>query len=296
VPAAIVLLAIAALVVYAAITAYLARESDPRAVATVPPTAAVVAQRPTVATAAAPAPAATGLAAEVVPPAAATRYVRVATNPEYPPFEFVDSEGKLAGFDVELMQAIGREAGFEPEFVQTPFDAILDRLALGDYDAVIAAVTITEGRGELVAFSAPYFETGLVVVVRGDSPYEKPDDVNGHIIGALAGTAGEAQAVSRYGEANVRRFEDAASALRALSEGAVDAVAADMPAAAAYVGANQQAGLRLLPDRLTNELYGIAVRRGNGDLLAAINDALQRLHANGTYDALYRRWIAGGGG
>ncbi|KAB2860618.1 MAG: transporter substrate-binding domain-containing protein, partial [Anaerolineae bacterium] len=92
--------------------------------------------------------------------------IKVGTNAEYPPFESVDEEDNIIGFDVELMDAIAADAGFEIEWVNTKWDGIFTALASGEFDAVISAATITPEREEEVDFSNPYFLAGQIISVR----------------------------------------------------------------------------------------------------------------------------------
>ncbi|MFP3855414.1 MAG: transporter substrate-binding domain-containing protein, partial [Anaerolineales bacterium] len=91
-------------------------------------------------------------------PASDLGTVVIGTNAEYPPFEFVNEEGNITGFDIEMIDAIAQEAGFEYELVNTRWDGIFVALASGEFDAVISAATITGEREEMVDFSDPYFE------------------------------------------------------------------------------------------------------------------------------------------
>ena len=103
--------------------------------------------------------------------------VKVGTTAEYPPFESVDADGKIIGFDIDLMNAIGKAAGFTPEFTNTKWDGIFVALASGEFDAVSSAVTITEERKEAMAFSDPCFCAGQMIAGTEGSPVPKPKGV-----------------------------------------------------------------------------------------------------------------------
>ncbi|MGQ9554032.1 MAG: ABC transporter substrate-binding protein [Anaerolineae bacterium] len=242
-----------------------------------------------------PAPTAPPTAAPTVAPTEAPKAefgtIRVGTEAAYPPFENKDEAGNIVGFDIDLMKAIGEVAGFTPEFIDTPFDGIFVALQSGQFDAVISATTITEERAQIVDFSDPYFDAGLALVVRADSPYQTPDDLKDQPIGVQLGTTGDMEATARYGEANVQRYDDVLLAFQALINGDVEAVVNDLPVTQGYMVANPSANLRLIEGMLTSEQYGIAVRKDLPELLAAINKGLAEIKANGTYDEIYAKWI-----
>jgi polar amino acid transport system substrate-binding protein len=171
--------------------------------------------------------------------------VIVGTNAEYPPFELVNEDGDIVGFDIELMNAIADAAGFEVEFVNTRWDGIFVALASGEFDAVISAATITPERAETVDFSNPYFDAGQVIVVRQDEmDISGPDDLAGKSVGVQIGTTGDIW-LTENTEAQVERYDENTLAFQALAAGDVDAAVADSPTAAEIVKENPEMNLML---------------------------------------------------
>ncbi len=217
--------------------------------------------------------------------------VVIGLNAEYPPFENVDEDGNLIGFDVDLMNAIAEEAGFEFEWVNTRWDGIFVALASGEFDAVISAATITAERAETVDFSDPYFDAGQSITVRADNTdILGPDDLAGVKVGVQLGTTGDIW-LSENTDAEVVRYDENTLAFQALANGDVDAAVADAPTAIEIVQANPEMNLKFLPDILTSEEYGIAVNKDRADLLEVINEGLAALRDNGTYDEIYNKWF-----
>ena len=217
--------------------------------------------------------------------------VVIGLNAEYPPFENVDEDGNLVGFDVDLMTAIAEEAGFEFEWVNTRWDGIFVALASGEFDAVISAATITAERAETVDFSDPYFNAGQSITVRADNEdILGPDDLAGLKVGVQLGTTGDIW-LSDETDAEVVRYDENTLAFQALANGDVDAAVADSPTAIEIVQANPEMALKVLPDAYTDELYGIAVNKDRPDLLEAINAGLAAIRENGTYDEIYDNWF-----
>jgi peptide/nickel transport system substrate-binding protein len=217
---------------------------------------------------------------------------KIGTNAEYPPFENVDEAGNIVGFDVDMMEAIAETAGFEFEWVNTRWDGIFVALQSGEFDAVISAATITEERAEIVDFSDPYFNAGQMITVRADeTEITGPEDLAGKKVGVQLGTTGDIW-LSEQTQAEVVRYDENTLAFQGLANGDLDAAVADGPTAIDIVKANPEMGLTVLPGVYTEEQYGIAVNKERSDLLAAINEGLAAVQADGTYDAIYDKWFA----
>jgi ABC-type amino acid transport substrate-binding protein len=219
--------------------------------------------------------------------------VTIGTNAEYPPFEYVDENGDIAGFDYDLVNAIAERAGFEPEFVNTRWDGIFVALASGEFDMVASAATITEEREEIVDFSNPYFNAGQMIAVReadADTIFSEAD-LAGMRIGVQAGTTGDIYASENIPGAEVVRYEEITLAFQALGSGDVDAVVNDGPVSADIISSNPELGAVLVGEPLSDELYGIAVQPDKPELLDAVNAALAELIADGTYADIHLKWF-----
>jgi len=218
--------------------------------------------------------------------------VSVGMNAEYPPFEFVDEDGNVAGFDVDLMTAIAEEAGFEVEFVNTRWDGIFVALQSGEFDAVASAATITEEREEIINFSNPYFNAGQTIAVKADrvDEIQTVDDLAGLRVGVQSGTTGDI-AISEVEGVEVVRYDEITLAFQALGSGDVDAVVNDGPVSADIIARNPELDVVLVGDPFTDEFYGVAVNPELPELLDAINEALEAIIQNGTYAEIYNKWF-----
>ncbi len=215
----------------------------------------------------------------------------VGTEAAYPPFEFVDAERRIVGFDVDLVRAAAREAGFEAVFVDQPFDGLIPGLQQGKYDAAVSAMTITPERAEVVAFTDGYYDAGQVIAVReGTTGISTPADLAGKVVAVQANTTGHRQA-ERIAGAEVRSFPSIEPAFMELAAGRADAVINDDPTTFLY--AREHGGIRIVGAPFTEEQYGIAVRRDDAALLAKLNEGLRRVRASGEYDRLRKVWIEG---
>ncbi len=238
---------------------------------------------------------ATAAATQVVARVCAANGVAlVASDTTYPPFESVDTtSNQVVGFDVDLLNAIGKSQGFTPQIVTENFDTIFAKLAQGNYDLVISAVTITDDRAKIVNFSNPYFQSSQSITVRqaDAAKYKTVDDLAGAKIGVQKGTTGEDFANKQVKNATVSGFDLAPQALQALANKDVDAVIIDTPVALNLISTQPQLNLVVTAGGLTDEKYGIAVRKECGDLLNKVNAGLRAVVADGTYNTIYRKYF-----
>jgi|GEM_PF-197486 len=256
------------------------------------PTAAPEPAKPTEAPKATEAPA----AAPTEAPKAAK--VVIATDAAFPPMEYVDEKTKeMVGFDIDMMNAIAKAMGLEIEYKNTAWDGIFAGLESGAYDAILSAVTITDERKEKYDFSDPYINAGQAVVVLVDNTTIKSDkDLPGKTVGAQIGTTG-AIAVGKISGATLKEYDTIDLAFLDLTNGAVEAVVVDTPVAADYALASEQfkGKLKIVGEPFTEEYYGVCVVKGQqADFLKAFNEGLKKIKADGTYDAIYAKWISGG--
>jgi len=215
----------------------------------------------------------------------------IGTNAEYPPFESVDDQGAIVGFDPEIIAAIADAAGFDYELVNTRWDGIFVALSQGEFDAVISAATITDERKQTVDFSDPYFNAGQMIAVKKGSDITGPDDlVEGVRVGVQLGTTGDIWA-SDNTSAEVVRYDEITLAFQALGNGDVDAVLNDGPTSADIIKANPQLDATLVGEPFTDEFYGIAVRKNAPEVLNAINEGLAAIRESGVYDEIYQKWF-----
>ena len=236
-----------------------------------------------------PAPEPTEVPTEV--PAVGLGTVMVGTNAEYPPFESVDEAGNIVGFDVDIITAIAKAAGFEFELVNTRWDGIFVALASGEFDAVVSAATITDERQETVDFSDPYFNAGqMIAVLIGNTDIQGPADLDGKRVGVQLGTTGDIWATENTG-AEVVRYDEITLAFQALANGDLDAILNDGPTSADIIKANPEMGATLVGEPFTDEFYGIAVNKDKPEVKDAINTGLAAIRASGEYQEIYDKWF-----
>lgn len=237
----------------------------------------------------APAP----VAAPAPAPAPAKVYV-VGTDAAYAPFESQNEKGEIVGFDIDVVKAVAAKAGIEVKFVNTPWEGIFNTLAQGDRDLLVSAITITDERKQTMDFSAPYFDAKQLIAVKENAKIKTLADLKKLKVGVQTGTTGDEVVTKLIGKnsANIKRFESTPLALKELEAGGVDAVVADNGVVIHYVANNAGSKFRTVDDTsFTPEQYGIAVKKGNAELLEKINTALAAVKADGTYDKIYASYF-----
>jgi polar amino acid transport system substrate-binding protein len=238
----------------------------------------------------APAPAPVAAA----PAPAPAKVVVVGTDAAYAPFESQNEKGEIVGFDIEVVQAIASKAGFEVKFVNTPWEGIFNALGQGDRDMVVSAVTITDERKQTMDFSNPYFDAQQLIAVKEDSKVARFADLKKLKVGVQTGTTGDEAVTQLLGKTstNIRRFESTPLALKELESGGVDAVVADNGVVVHYVANNPGGRFKTVADpEFVPEQYGIALKKGNAELLDKVNQGLAAIRADGTYDRIYAKYF-----
>ena len=234
----------------------------------------------------------TSAAAEAAPAESSIDKIVFATNPEFPPFEYITTNGVIGeydGIDMAIAQKIGEKAGVEVEMQSMEFDSLLVALQNGQIDATIAGMTVTEERAKSVDFSTPYYTATQVMIVKEDSDIAKASDMEGKGIAVVQGYTGET-CVSEMGY-DYEAFKKGTECVMELVNGKCDVVVIDSATAEKYVADNK--GLKIVEDMdaFASEEYAIAVQKGNTELLDIINSAIDEMLADGTISELSAKYI-----
>ena len=202
--------------------------------------------------------------------------------------------GKIQGFEVDLAEALthkmlGKNA--KANFVTTTANTKIQLLKNRNIDAAIAAMTITPERKKEVDFSKPYFPAGQSLLVAKDSKIKNVRQLNGKKVLAVKGTTA-VDAVHKFApKATVIQYDDYGQAFAALKAGQGEAFTTDNGILAGI--ARDNPGYKLVGGTFTNQPYGIAVNKGQGEMANKINQALTELEKDGTYDRIVRKWFKG---
>ncbi|HWI60892.1 MAG TPA: basic amino acid ABC transporter substrate-binding protein [Symbiobacteriaceae bacterium] len=215
------------------------------------------------------------------------------TSADYPPYEFhktVDGKDKIVGWEIEMAEEIAKDLGVKLEIKESAFDNLIADLSAKKVDFVISAMTITDKRKENVDFSEPYWKGGQSVLVLKDnaSKYKTTADFKGKTIGVQLGTTGEEEAKKIDG-AKVKPVDKFEATILDLLAGKVDAVICGYTVGKNYEKNNPKIHFAM---ELSTELNGVAFRKGDKELVAAVNASLKKLTSDGRLDKLVAKYEA----
>ena len=206
------------------------------------------------------------------------KYLIVGTSPDFPPFEYVASNGSIVGIDIDLMKHLAKMMGYDGiKIVSMDFDGLIPALTNGKIDVIAAGMTITEERKKVVAFTIPYWSADQAILVTKNSGFKPKNlnDLKGKVVAVQSGTTGESlidNFINKTGaKITVKRYSSFVLAVKDLLNGRVDAVIVDSPVAKLFT---EKYGVEVAAIINTGEHYGLAVRKGDTQLLNALNEAL----------------------
>ncbi|EKG41236.1 MULTISPECIES: cystine ABC transporter substrate-binding protein [Pseudomonas] len=212
----------------------------------------------------------------------------------YPPFSFVDESGKLTGFEVEFSEALAKELGVKAKIQPSKWDGILAALDSKRLDVVINQVTISDERKKKYDFSEPYTVSGIQALILKSNEdsikIKTANDLTGKKVGVGLGTNYEAWLKANVPGAIVKTYDDDPSKIQDLSVGRIDAILVDR-LAALEMAAKTKNKLVLAGDAFSRQESGIALRKGEPELLAAIDKAIDKLRADGTLKKLSEKYF-----
>ena len=206
----------------------------------------------------------------------------IATSPDFPPFESLEGDA-VVGIEPEIMKLICDKLGVEAEFVQMDFDSVLIGIQAAKYDCAMSGITVTPAREKNMLFTDPYYNAAQVIVVTEGSSITGKADLAGKIASVQTGTTAESGCQDEGVE--VQAFTANADAKAALTTGKVDAWVVDNLTASQMV--EEGDGLVILDEKMTEEPYAFAFAQGSEDLVAAINEVLNELVADGTVEGIF---------
>lgn len=233
---------------------------------------------------------AAALAALAVPAQAAT--VRLATEGAYAPWNYMNENGKVDGFEIELGNELCKRAALDCTWQVNEWDTIIPNLLAGNYDAIMAGMSITPEREKTIMFSQDYYppEPSLLAARGG----EKVDltDMKGLKIGVQGATIQAAYAEEHFGKDNtIKSYETADQSIADLSAGNVDVVLADGGYLKPIVaGSSGQLAIVGKPISIGGGV-GIGLRKDETDLQAKFNTAISAMKADGSLNAMIKKWF-----
>ncbi len=214
----------------------------------------------------------------------------------YRPFEYHDEKtNKIIGYDIDVAEAIAKKIGVPLEVREMQFTSLIPSLQNAQADLVIAAMYITDQRKEVVDFADPYMDTGMVLAVRSENTdIKSPQDLNGKVVGVKTGATSEkvAQDLKEKGiKLEIKSYKETVDYLLDLETGRLDATINDLLNQLEYNKTHPK--IKVVGDTFTKASLGIAVKKGDKELLDVINGVLKDMKQSGEADKLYKKWLIG---
>jgi putative lysine/arginine/ornithine/histidine/octopine transport system substrate-binding protein len=220
--------------------------------------------------------------------------IRIATEGAYPPFNMKDTSGQLAGFDVDIANALCAEMKADCEIVAQDWDGIIPGLLAKKYDAIIASMSITDERKQKVSFTDPYYSNYLRFVAKKNSGLTATKEgLKGKTLGAQRATISGQNLEDNYRKtSNIKVYDTQEAAFLDLKSGRLDAVLVDAYPGYDWLSKAENSGFDFLGDSIDiNDKIGIAIRKGDTALAGKFNKALQALLKNGTYSKINSKYF-----
>ncbi len=216
--------------------------------------------------------------------------IRAATDATFPPMEFY-KDGQRTGFDIELVEALGKAMNKKIEWTDIDFKGLIPGVVSRRFDIAVSAIYITEERAKVVDFTDTYYAGGLVAVTK-DASIQSLKDLDGKYVSVQVGTKSVNHLKEHHPRVRRTEVEKNQEMFNLVEIGRTSAAVTGKPAAKLY--AQSRPGMRVLDEQLTTENYGIAVRRDRPELTKEFNAALAKIKSDGTYDALVKKWFESG--
>jgi len=236
----------------------------------------------------------------LMPPAqAGDPPLRMGVEGAYPPFNFVDSAGKVEGFDVDIGEALCARLARQCEWVVVPWDGLIPALQAGKFDVLMSSMTITAERSRQVLFTKPYyFSYGMMIANKGSGLTFTTEGLKGHTVGVQAATTHEAWLRDKFGDAiELHAYPSSDDMFLDFQNGRLDAVFAEAPAMVPWMEANggvkayEQIGGNITDPALGTEI-GIAVRKDDTELVTRLNAALDGIVADKTFAMIAKKYFS----
>lgn len=216
--------------------------------------------------------------------------IKMAMSGQYPPFNFVDDQNRLTGFDVEIGGEVAKRIGIKAAPLSTAWDGIIAGLLANKYELICGSMAITEERLKAIDFSDPYYRSGAQLFVKKGSSIASVKELKGKKVGVTLGTTYEKWVRENIPGADIRTYKGVPDMILEISTGRIDGFISDKIVGALAIK-DKGAPIALAGDLLYEEKMGIALRQNNPELKAAINDALAAMKKDGSYHDISMKWL-----
>jgi polar amino acid transport system substrate-binding protein len=221
--------------------------------------------------------------------------LRVGMEPGYMPFELTSKKGEIIGFDVDMAKRMAKAMDVKLELVSTAWDGIIPALLTKKYDIIMSGMTLTQGRNLTINFAQPYIVIGQSILIRKElaGTVKSYKDLNNpkYKVGSKLGTTGEQATKRMIPKAKYISYETEQEGVLEVVNGKIDAMVYDMPYNVIAIGQKGQGKLAHLDKAFTYEPLAWAVRKGDFDFINWLNNFMNQVKNDGTYDRIYKKWF-----
>ncbi|MED1443419.1 transporter substrate-binding domain-containing protein [Aeribacillus composti] len=213
----------------------------------------------------------------------------------YAPYNFMNENKEYDGFDVDIAKELAKRLGVKVNFVAQEFSGLIPGLQKGKFDILVSQVTITDERKKQIDFTEPYITNKVKVIVREDNnDIKSVNDFKGKTIGVGLGTNDEAylrnELLPKVGDFKINTYDDVITTLKDLDAGRIDATINNVYALKPVIEENGYK-IKAVGDPIKEDQAGVAVKKGNKELVDALNKALKEMKEDGTYKEIYVKWF-----
>ena len=222
---------------------------------------------------------------------ASAKKLFVATDTNFKPFSFKNSDGNYVGFDLDLWDAIAKKAGLEYEMHPMDFNGIIPGVQTGNIDVAVAGMSVKSSREKVIDFSFPYFRAGIVIMVRPDNTDIKTiEDFEGKTVCTKLATSSVDYIKDHGKPAKLTQLPNISDCFLELVAGGADAVMFDLPPLADYANNAGKGKVKVVGPLYMGHHYAIGLPAGS-DIRDKITIAIIELSEDGTYDKIYKKWF-----
>jgi polar amino acid transport system substrate-binding protein len=214
----------------------------------------------------------------------------MAMSGQYPPFNFVNDQNQVTGFDVEIGKEIAKRIGVTGTPITTAWDGIIAGLLANKYEVICGSMSITDARLKSIDFSNPYYRSGAQLFVKKGSALKSVAELKGKRIGVTLGTTYEKWVRDNIIDVDIRTYKGVPDMILEVANGRIDGFVSDKIVGALAIK-DKGVAIQLVGDLLYIEKMGIALRQGNAELKDAINNALSAMLKDGTYHDISVKWL-----
>lgn len=232
-----------------------------------------------------------GLALVAVAASAQAEEINVGANVGNVPWEFQNADGKIVGFEVDLMNEVGKRLGLDVKFTNIPFAGLFAAVQSGQIDAAVSSITITPKRLESVSFAQPYYDSDQSLTVKADSGVTDLAGMAGKTVGVDTGSTGDIWVTAHMAETkigSVNKYEGLNPAMLDLEAGRIDGYISDIPALLYYVKDKPQ--FKVVERIKTGEQYSVMFAK-DAPLATKVNDTITEMKKDGTMASIYKTWF-----